>query len=484
VLVFAGVAAVAVLALPVPARGDSTLGGWAVTADANGIDIVIDNATGLAGAHPFTEADLPEAESDFASGPFGSTLASVFWPGSAGGNLGSLSGELPIPSQLQPLLAQTNDPVRASAQYPAGPANATYPANAPGGAMEMTAHADSNGTSATAALADEQVAGLVGFGAVKGTSSSTASSQATATSSTELSGVSLLGGLIQIGGISSTATATSDGNSSSGQAVTHLGEVTVLGQAASIGSDGLVLPTTLTSALGPLVGPLTQSLLNHAVSALGITVTALPSTETHNGAAESITSGGLQLKVVPNAAATAAVVSLADQLLASIPGIPSSLDTVTTLPGVLQGASLTITMGRATASANASPPFSSAFTPPPATTLGTVASGSGSGSGPNSTTAAVVIPGSPGSFTPGSSAPVASPALAPVTSPATATSASGGTPQHLLATPIALSSPIRAAEVVLALLAAAATAYGLWRLARLLLEEDRGPVCPLGEEIP
>jgi hypothetical protein len=472
VLFFAGTA---ILALPIAARGDSSLGGWSVTANGNGIDIVIDNAVGLAGAHPFTEADLPAAESDFASGPFGSTLASIFWPGSAGGNLGSLSGELPIPSQLQPLLAQTNDPVRATAQYPAGPVNSQYPTGGSNGAVEMKAHADTNGTSATAALADEQIAGLVGFGSVKGTSSSTASSKAIGTASSQLSGVSLLGGLIQIGGISSTATATSDGNTSSGQAATHVGEVTVLGQPASIGNDGLVLPTALVNSLGPVVGPL----LHQTITALGITVTIVPSSETHNGASESITSGGVRLDVVPNPALVAALVGQLELLLAMIPGIPASLNTVTTLPGLLQGSSLSITLGRATASANASPPFSSVFTPPPPSTP--VASVATAVPSSNSTTATGIVPAS-GSVTPAGGSPVASPSLAPVTGPVATTSPSGGAPPRLLGTPIDLSSPIRAAEVILALLAAAAAGYGLWRLARLLVEEDRGPECPLGQE--
>src|SRR5580658_8525280 len=82
----------------------ATLGGWNVSADGNVIDMVLDNATGLAGIHPFTEADFPEAETQFETGPFGSGLATVFWPGSAGGNFGSLSTELGIPAQLEPLV--------------------------------------------------------------------------------------------------------------------------------------------------------------------------------------------------------------------------------------------------------------------------------------------------------------------------------------------------------------------------------------------
>ncbi|MDQ2754770.1 MAG: hypothetical protein M3R71_04385, partial [Actinomycetota bacterium] len=386
---FAIVAGATLMSLGLPAGADPTLGGWSVTADGNGVDIIIDNATGLAGAHPFTEADFPAAQSDFESGPFGTTLASVFWPGSAGGNFGSLSSELPVPAQLQPLLSQTNDPVKASAQYPAGPSDASYPPGPPSAAIEMTAHADANGDTATAALTDETIPTFIGFGSAKGTSTSVANTSATATANSALSGITLLGGLIDIGSVACSAKATSDGTNSSGTAVCNPSQVTVLGQPASIGTNGLTLPTSAAPATG-LLGSAFQSLVQQEVTALGITLTTLPSTQTQNGAADAVTAGGVRLEVRPNPALVTTLEGALQNppvstLLAA--AVPSQLAILTTLPGLLQGIDVTITMGRVTASAAASPPFNSTFTPTPpvaGTTSGVTPVVDTSGSSPGS----------------------------------------------------------------------------------------------------
>src|SRR5579875_304579 len=160
-------AAIAVFALPLVVAGPAsaalpasdlnaqpTLGGWNISADGNAVDVLVDNTTGLAGIHPFTEADFPEAQTQFATGPFGSALATVFWPGSAGGNFGSLSGELGFPAQLEPIASQLNDPIKASAQYPAGPATADFPSGAPGSVAVMHATAQAGGTTAEGSILD------------------------------------------------------------------------------------------------------------------------------------------------------------------------------------------------------------------------------------------------------------------------------------------------------------------------------------------
>lgn len=474
------------VALPMALAGSApaatSLGGWNVSADANVVDLVVDNATGLAGVHPFTEADFPEAESSFETGPFGSGLASVFWPGSAGGNFGSLSSELPIPAQLQPLLAKANDPVKASTQYPAGPTSASFPAKGSGGVAEMESQSTESGTTSTAALTAESVGGLVSFSGAKGTSDSTATSSATATSTSDLGGISLFGGLIGIGSITSTANATSNGATSSGSSTTDVSGITVLGQATTIGSDGLVLPTDLGNnlgLLGGLTGPIVENLLSQTVTALGLRVSEFPSIQTQSGASDTVSSGGVQIEITPPSSVAPVLETLASKLA---PLFGTQLAIVPTLPGLLQGATLTITLGRSTASADASPAYN--ITPPPVQTTSpstvpaSVTPGSYTAPSSGTPTRTETIPGTPASGTP----PGASPSLA--TSPeasAPVVTPTESTP-HLATVPIDISSPLGVLALVLGILATLTLAGGLIWVARQALPEDVGPICPLGQE--
>ena len=338
-----------------------SLGGWNISSNGNVVDILIDNATGLAGVHPLSEADFPDAQSDFQTGPFGSGLATVFWPGSAGGNFGSLSSQLGFPSQLQPIAAQLNDPIKAATSYPSGPTSARYPAGNTGGAAVMQSTAGPGGTTAEAAITDESPSTVLNFSHAKGSSSSTASNKATATAETDLSDIKLLGGIVDIGSITSTATATSDGTNGTGSASTNVGAVTVFGMPSSIGSNGLVIPKVPSSVAG-LTTPIVQNALSQVISGLGLTVTEFPATQAAKGSGYTASSGGVSVAIDPPSSA-APTLERAASVLA--PLFPAQAAIIPTLPGLLQGAKVTITLGRASAAANASPAYSSTFTPPP-----------------------------------------------------------------------------------------------------------------------
>ncbi|HET6964353.1 MAG TPA: choice-of-anchor P family protein [Acidimicrobiales bacterium] len=491
-------AAVAVFALPVllagPARAqvhpDSassagqnldqqpSLGGWNVSADGNAVDIVIDNQTGLAGIHPFTEADLPEAQTQFATGPFGSGLATVFWPGAAGANFGSLSSELGFPSQLEGVASKLNDPVKASAQYPLGPATADYPAGGnSSGVAVMHATAQPGGTTADASITNETGAGAVlSFASAKGSSTSTAGKTAKGDATSAISDVSLLGGLIDIGSITSTAEAASDGSSGSGSSTTHVTGVTVLGQKASIGSDGLVLPD-FPSALGGLTGPVVQNAISQVISGLGMTVKEFPSVQNANGSGYTTSSGGVSVEIDPPSSA-APILEQAASTLA--PLFPSQAAIIPTLPGLLQGMTLTITLGRAAASANASTAYIPSFTPMPipASPTGT---GTGDLTGTSGDAGSAAVASGPTDS--GGAAP--SVAATPETGGGTASGGGNPTTAPLAQPPAALinlSQPLGAGVVLLGILATLAVGYGLWRLGRMLLPADNGPACPLGQD--
>lgn len=449
-----------------------SLGGWNISADGNAVDILVDNATGLAGIHPLSEADFPEAESQFQSGPFGSALATVFWPGSAGGNFGSLSGELGFPSQMQPLTSQMNDPVKASAQYPSGPASADFPAGGTPGVATMHSTAGAGGTAAVGNVSGEGQNGVFSFSSAEGQSSSVADTTARAEATSDVKDISIAG-IIDISGVSSGADAKSDGNTGSGSAFTHVTGVTVLGQPASIGSDGLVLPD-FAKALGPITGPVVQDAISQTISGLGLTVTEFPATEKAGGSGWTATSGALAVKIVPPSSAATLLEQAGAQLA---PFFPSQAAIIPTLPGLLQGSNVTITLGRATASAAASPPFNMTFTPlapPPTPPTGATPAGTGN---PGSS---APVPSGP---SPSPSAP-SGPAAAPTGASSGATASAAGAPAAGAPLPpvtlVDLSKPLTAGIVVLGLAITAGLAAGLWRLARALLPADADPACPLG----
>lgn len=479
-------AAVTVFVLPVllagPARADlntpPTLGGWNVTADGNAVDVLVDNSTGLAGIHPLSEADFPEAESQFASGPFGSALATVFWPGSAGGDFGSLSSELGLPSQLEPLASQLNDPIRASAQYPAGPESARYPSGSSGGAAVMESTAQAGGTTAEGTITDSaQQSGapsaILGFSSAKGASSATGAGTAIAQSSADVSDVSILGGIVDIGSITSTAQAVSDGTTGTGSASTHVSGVTVMGQKASIGSDGLVLPN-FASSLGELTGPLIQNAISQVISGLGLTITEFPATYAANGAGYTATSGGVSIEIDPPSSAAPLLEQAASNLA---PFFPAQAAIIPTLPGLLQGFTATITLGRATAASNAAPAFNDTFTVPP---LPPIASSNGSST---VTPAGGGVTSAPVASTPAVTSGGVAPSVASTPTPSSTAATPSPTPVgQPAATLVNLSSPLGAGAVGLGLLAAALMGFGLWRVARMLLPRDTEPICPLGQD--
>ena len=110
-----------------------------------------------------------QATADLQAGPTGTAFASIAWPGSLAGNLGTTIKQLnqlcappnlmlpclPVTDQDKQLLGGANDPVRAYATS-SGKNDASYGG---GGGLYMRAHADGSGTLATADAGVTSVAG-------------------------------------------------------------------------------------------------------------------------------------------------------------------------------------------------------------------------------------------------------------------------------------------------------------------------------------
>ena len=462
----ASLLATASLAMPVSPAGATPspdLIAWTAQADANFVDLVVDNSSGLGGVHPLSELDIPEDTSDFETGPFGYGLATMFWPGAAAGNLGSVSGELGLPDQLAPTAAKLNDPARAEAFYPGSSSTAVYPAGAPGDVAEMTSHADGNGSSAKAGLSDVSVAGLLNVRSVQGSSTATATSSAQATSSGSFQSLSLLGGLIQVGASSSSASATSDGSNPAGSASTHIGGISVAGVPVSVGSDGLIVGPASSSAPGVL-GSTASGLVNGLVSSLNLKMATLPESETRKAPAEQISSGGLQISFAIPAALN---LSLNCQML---PSQLQQLGAVCDAPQELQGLSFTVTIGRVSALALSAPPFSTSLP-------------FSSGASPPAQSALPV------ELPPGPSPIPGNPAVAAVSPPAstgTVPLATGGAPAQpgpvaprgLSLARLATSTPVQAGMAFFLAVGVLVASTALRRMRRLLYRPLAAP-CPL-----
>ena len=262
-----------------------------------------------------------------------------------------------------------------------------------------SSHADANGTTATASLSNLSDA-LIGLKAVSGTAHATATSTATSTATADTGQISLLGGLIVLSGVESTATASSDGTTLVGKTNTDLGNLTIAGVPVALGTNGVTGPI----GSGGITGLLSIPLVNQVIAAVGLKIVPLPMTETRKAPAETITSGGLQVTLSLPAAVNPTL-NLPPALTNLLPASAvDQINTAASLLGLVKGANITITLGRATATAIASAGFgpdlgSSASTPAAVTpSLGTL--------GPTD----LGTPGEPGTLgTPGTPATSGSP---------------------------------------------------------------------------
>jgi hypothetical protein len=118
-LLVAGTALVACPVIAFAAEGDAEgIGTFRAFADANGIGISLEQPA--SGTAPVPAQGLvPNAYAELASGPAGTAMSTVFWPGPLVGNLGGLINVVGSPPHPE-LFANANDPVKAQAQASGG----------------------------------------------------------------------------------------------------------------------------------------------------------------------------------------------------------------------------------------------------------------------------------------------------------------------------------------------------------------------------
>jgi hypothetical protein len=439
--------------------GSSSIGGFTMFANGNGLQIVFDNPGGLSGSHPIGYVGLPEASAQFETGPLGLGRASVIWPGALLGNFGS-AAPLFIPPPYGKYFSNLNDPIRAEAHVPGGPADATYPPAAGGGApASMESHANNNSVNSNAGVGGINIAGLIQSGSIssQGTTAVT-NSAATSTGTSTVSGVNLLGGLIRIDSVKSTATAISDGNKAHGSGNTVVTGASLANGAVPIAIDNGGFHIGPSNApLGGLLGSV-DAALNPLLKALNLEIHTLPTTTAGSGSQYNVVSGGLVI-TYPLPSTLTNLISTLWLKLPSI-GLPS-------IPSFLKDGFVTMTVGGATANVNATP----AFVPPadvPVTGLtpGVLpASSTSDGSG---STGGTGLSGS-GTTTPALAASPA--ALAPTRQRSAA--------RQLPLTPIGFFKGLRLLAVLLAAVGSILLAGGLVKLCTDVLDPKAVTVCSL-----
>ena len=315
-------------------------------ATAPGIEFIYDNTQFPVPSHPVFTGTLPEATADLQAGPTGTAFASIAWPGSLAGNLGTTIKQLnqlcappnlmlpclPITDQDKQLLGGANYPVRAYATS-SGKNDASYGG---GGGLYMRAHTDATGTLATADAGVTSVGGdpVLSLGSVTSHAGSTATSATiTGEATSSITGITIGTNLpvpnlpipantsiLSIDSVTSIARAVSDGQ----RQVRPTGEITVagvrvLGQPATIDQKGIHIGGQSTS-LDPATKAL-QDAARQALSSIKFAMTFAPE---------------------PNLRVTGT------QAVAEVGGITISF-------ADSSGASYQITVGKALAMADASP---------------------------------------------------------------------------------------------------------------------------------
>jgi hypothetical protein len=226
--------AVAPALAPATAHAQTTgqdLLSFAAAAQAPVMQVTEDGST--AAFHPQGEGELTYAESDLDSS-HAHALSTVLWPGGAAGNLGSLLAILGYPG-----LNALNDPVRAEVSTSGAPQQ-----NLAAGPASMSASIQAPAGTAQQATADTTVAtagGVGGSGKAHAALSLGDDGTLNATASTSATNLSI-GGIIDFGSLSSSATSTSSHAATPASATTiSAGRFTIGGQPACLDNTGVHL---------------------------------------------------------------------------------------------------------------------------------------------------------------------------------------------------------------------------------------------------
>ncbi len=355
-------------------RGEDLFGTYQVDARGLGVQATYEIEGLLPGGAKVMDLTLPETLARFGSGPSGYGLASLAYPGGIVANFGSLVAQSGGPSEGIPPY-----PIMAEAFYPAGPVEAD--ASQPGGFVQKVV-TDDMGVQVNASFPAIDAPPVVSIGSLASASrSAIEGTLAVSRTRVTLGDVRILGGIITIDSLVTDLVAAHDGRTGSTAGGTTASGVRFLGLDATLTGDGLSLakappaegPAAGLAVLGDLAGPLSgivgpvQEQLSAvlaqaeprlddvlAQAGIGLRLLAPHDEQVASGAATRITPG-LSLTMSYKGREQQALVDLVNSIPAELkPNFGPIPNPVTFLAeNHITGLSL----GTATVSALATPPF-------------------------------------------------------------------------------------------------------------------------------
>lgn len=321
-LLATGTACLAGAALPLlsPATAEeepgSGLGSYNLAANAPTVQVREEYSNANCSATPAgtaaCEVVVNESVSKLRNGPIGHALASIGWPGTLGGNAGSLIivAQPGAPNELTVL----NSPVRAE-NFTNGKDDTVTNDDIPGALMTATATATK--VAATSTFGQAQSTPLGTFGRVHSESSTqlTGPAKAVATAHSEVQDLNL-GGVLHISAVVSDATATTDGVKATATGRTTITGASVNGVPVTIDERGI----TVQAQNVPFPAQATDA-VNTALAGAGMTVLVSKPNGKPSGADVIYNAGSLVLVWKQQGAGTLSVmVGGAQVSVASSPG--------------------------------------------------------------------------------------------------------------------------------------------------------------------
>jgi hypothetical protein len=255
----------------------SGLGSYSLSANAPVVqireDYAVSNCSASAAGTGACEGVVNESVSSLRNGPIGHALASVGWPGTLGGNAGSLIivAQPGAPDQVSML----NDPVRAE-NFTNGPKDTVTNSTVPGALMTATATATN--VAATSEIGQAQSTPLGTFSQIRSSSSTklTGAAKAVATAHSEVHDVTI-GGVLHLGAVVSDATATTNGVTAVPSGHTTVTGATVNGVPVTIDEHGITVQTQNVPFPGQVTDAVNTALANAGMTVLVSAPTGKPS---------------------------------------------------------------------------------------------------------------------------------------------------------------------------------------------------------------
>ena len=278
-----------------------------------------------------TEVVLPQSLAQLRNGPVGYAQSATAWPGTYGGNVGSL---LILAAGAPPEAAALNSPVRAEARTGSGPSEVTN-TDFPGSVMHALATPEQVAADTTTGAVAVLPVGDLGRSSTRSRTGLTGGIGVSEAVSA-VREVSLLDGLITIGAVTSEATATTDGLRTTVAGRTVVSELEVAGERVAVTSEGI----TAAGQDGPDTGAAVDA-ANAALKSANVVLSLSEPIAIQDGGSASYTAGSLVVQFTQSSGAVLSVIlgganvmvsAVAGEPLLALPDLPPPAAPVADVP--------------------------------------------------------------------------------------------------------------------------------------------------------